>query len=76
MMSLYRWFRRQPTMTLCIYMKSGNVIDLAGVTEYEVTPGDNAPKYLKLKQMERRGVQYLIVSTIDLAQIEAITVVK
>ena len=63
-------------MNLTIYMKSGNNIELDNVKSWEVDGNGDSITRLKLKQTVRhwwfRRSRYLILSSIDLSQIEAI----
>jgi hypothetical protein len=65
-------FNRPKTFTLNIYMKSGNVIRLDGIKEYEIkNQGDDIVGF----QIEwHKPNQRLLVKTLDLRQIEAVTV--
>ncbi len=54
-------------ITLRIYMKSGNVIELKRVTNYTIKE-----QSLALTQSHCRGYAKLLVPTIDLSQIEAV----
>lgn len=64
-------------MKLTIYMKSGNAIKLSGIEEYKIENKGNEIVGLTLKQKRRIfGVvptNTLLVKTISLDQIEAIT---
>ena len=62
-----------PLLTLTFYMRSGNAITINGVTEYTIDSGDHGPKRIELKQWLDKGLTELLISTIDLDQIEAIT---
>jgi hypothetical protein len=60
--------------TLDIYMKSGNVIRVKNVKDWSFRSNGNEVIYLKVEQgksifRSRRG---LIISTIDLSQIEGV----
>ena len=60
-------------MTLRIYMKSGNCIVLPHVKEYKIT---NRGDEIIGVELKRRGIwsgENLLVKTIALSQIEAIT---
>jgi hypothetical protein len=57
-------------MTLEIYMKSGNMIQINRVTEY--TFNNNSDGVNKLSMTQHNGGRKLLVSTIDLSQIEAV----
>jgi hypothetical protein len=62
-------------MILRIYMKSGNVLRLPNITEYEVeTKGDNIVG-LKIERKDTwwGSGEKLLVSSINLSQIEAVT---
>ncbi len=59
--------------TLRIYMKSGNVVTLPRVLSWEYI--DNSFKRsLVLEQFAERGFERLLTRTLDVMQIEAITV--
>lgn len=65
-------------MMLRIYLKSGNVLRLSGILEYKIENSGNEITSIQLKQ-ERRFLRWiqretLLVQTIDMRQIEAITV--
>ena len=69
MMSFVRsMFTRK--MTLEIYMKSGNMIQINRVTEYSFST--NSDGVTKLSMTQQHGGRKLLVSTIDLNQIEAV----
>lgn len=64
-------------MKLRIYMKSGNVIVLPGIKNYKIKNVGNAITYLQMDQtfFSRCFSRVrLLIQTIDLSQIEAITV--
>lgn len=62
--------------TMVIYMRSGNKIKLRGVKEWSVTNAGNKVNRLHIVRTSWAGLftQRLVVSTIDLSQIEAVTV--
>ena len=60
-------------MKLNIYMKSGNVIRLRGILEWKTTTNDVGVSSLYIKRRKWVFGEKLVISTIDLAQIEAIT---
>lgn len=61
-------------MKLSIYMKSGNVIRIRNVKDYEFKMNGNSVSSLKIETHGRIfGGPRLLVQTIDLSQIEAVT---
>jgi hypothetical protein len=60
----------KPSFRLLIYMKSGNVIVLSHVTDYELSMRGNIVDKLSLTQ-KNKGTR-LLVKTIDTSQIEAV----
>lgn len=66
------WFTK--LYTLEIYMKSGNMIMINRVTEYTVSANSDSVTKLSLTQVG--GGRKLLVTTIDLDQIEAIVQVR
>ena len=62
------------TITLRLYMKSGNVIEIDRIKDYTIKNEGNAIVGLNLTWKNPR--QQLLVKTIDLTQIEAVTVLK
>lgn len=59
-------------MKLKIYMKSGNVITQSGVSDYQIAYEGNEIKRLSI-DLYWWGRRRLIMSSLDLSQIEAIT---
>lgn len=60
-------------MKLSIFMKSGNVIRIRGVSNYEFKMNGNSISELELEQYGKIfGGPRLLVGTIDLSQIEAV----
>lgn len=71
MISFMRRMFTRNMMTLEIYMKSGNMIMINRVTEYSFnTNSDGA--ITKVSITQQNGGRKLLVSTIDLLQIEAV----
>lgn len=60
-------------MKLNIYMKSGNVIRLRGILKWETSTNDDGVSRLFIERRKRFFGEKLVISTIDLGQIEAIT---
>lgn len=60
------------TSTMRIYMKSGNVICLPNVLSFSYTGGEYR-RTLELEQTQKAGTESLMIQSIDLTQIEAIT---
>lgn len=60
-------------MKLNIYMKSGNIIRLRGILEWKTTTNDDGVSSLFIRRRKRFFGEKLVVSTIALSQIEAIT---
>jgi hypothetical protein len=66
----WKWIGRTKTFGLEIYMKSGNVISLDGVTEYSF---ENKGNEIISFSVKRYNAKYQILAkTVDLTQIEAI----
>ena len=61
-------------MILTFYMKSGNRIRVRGVKEYTINNAGNEIIGLSLKYYWFRFGKRLLVKTMDLSQIEAVTV--
>lgn len=60
-------------MKLNIYMKSGNVIRLRGILEWKTSTNDNGVDQLYIRRRKRFFGEKLVITTIALEQIEAIT---
>jgi len=60
--------------TLRLYMKSGNIITVENVEKWMVETADNnGITYLKIEKAKRSGkARGLLMTTLDLSQIEAI----
>lgn len=65
-------------MKLNIYMKSGNVIPIHGVKEWKINTKGNSVTTLSIEYtwfaMRVYSKERLLVMTIDLSQIEAVTI--
>ena len=61
----------KPSFRLSIYMKSGNVIVLTHVIDWEVGTTHGNITRLRLSQKYKKG-NWLVVDSIDLTQIEAV----
>ena len=67
-----KFWEPKPKTRLEIYMKSGNVIEIDGVTDWKTRTNLNeGMEYLMITQSSYAKYK-LIVTTIDLKQIEAI----
>lgn len=60
-------------MKLNIYMKSGNVIRLRGILKWETSTNDDGVSRLFIERRKRFFGEKLVMSSIDLGQVEAIT---
>jgi len=60
-------------MKLNLYMKSGNVIVLNGIDNYKLKANNDNIIYLELVMSDKARGEKLIMPSLDLSQIEAIT---
>lgn len=67
-------FNKPKLYTLCIYMKSGNVIELDRITGYTFESNINTGKLTSISlSWHKPKHERLLVKTIDIDQIKAVT---
>ncbi len=69
------WEKRK-VMKVDIFMKSGNVIHLDNVTQIKYVDNGVNDRLIEIKQLNNKGATLLMVASIELSQIEAITTTK
>lgn len=72
-MNLFQWFKPTPLYHVSVFMKSGNVIELYDIADFEFTVDGNKVGEFSLTRGDEKWLTRLLVKTIDLSQIEAIT---
>lgn len=65
------WFNIKRPFSLRIFMRSGNVIEIDGVTDYTIRNEGDEISSLRVAQKPKAS-RRLLVSTIALTQIEAV----
>ncbi len=70
------FWNKPKVMKVNIFMKSGNIIKLDDVTQIKYTDSGVNDRFIELKQLGKKGATLLMVASIELAQIEAITIIK
>lgn len=68
----WRELRPSPVYRLQIFLRSGNSIVLDGVTGYTFDTTGNTIARFSLVQKTSQRNSYLLISTLDLSQIEAV----
>lgn len=61
-------------MDVNLYMKSGNVVHLAGIQNYQVKATGNTITSLFLERKDKSRGERLVMTSLNLDQIEAITI--
>lgn len=62
-----------PNRTLTLYMRSGNKIVLPGIVDWKIEGQQGKIEFIKIEYVRQLGDECLIMSSLDLNQIEAIT---
>lgn len=69
----FTWFKSEPLYHVSLFMKSGNVIELFDITDVDYKMSGDAMVSLTILRGKDKWLTRLMVNSVDLSQIEAVT---